>query len=93
MQLLHSFYSLDYILKLPIKNITRLLIKAREKQEEDMAWDVYLILYQNMNEETFISFDDFYKRRIPVKQEVREKTEEEILKEVKGILDTFNESR
>lgn len=87
---MHSFYSIDYILRLPIKNVTRLLIKAKETKEEDMAWDVYLTIYPNMNEETYISFDDFFKRKLPKKEEVKSKTETEILTDVKEILNSFN---
>lgn len=77
--------------KLPIKHITRLLIKAYEKQKENSAWELYVSLYPNMSEDTFISFEKFYNPQKKV--EIEEKSEEEILREVKEILDTFNERR
>lgn len=85
---MHSFYSLDYISRLPIKNVTRLLNKAKEEKEKGLAWDVYLTIYPNMNKETYISFEDFYKPKKKI--EIPTKTEAEILTDVKEIINTFN---
>lgn len=73
-------------MRLPIRSITRLLIKAREKQEEDSMWDLYLSIYPKMNSETFITFEDFYDpARI-----VKDKSEKEILEEVKEVINSYN---
>lgn len=77
-------------MKLSIKKITRLLMKSYEKQKENSAWELYLTIYPNMTEETFIPFEDYYNKK---RMKIRDKTEEEILKDVKEIIDTFNERR
>lgn len=82
---MHSFYSFDYILRLKVSNITRLLVKAYEKREENKAWQAYLTKYAHMTEQDYIPFDEWFK----IHPQHEEKTEEEILLEVKGILDTF----
>lgn len=87
---MHSFYNFGYVIKLPIKNITRLLIKANDKQKENSAWELYVAIYPKMTEETFIPFEEFYNNRTT---KIEDKSEEEILEDVKGIIDTFNESR
>lgn len=79
------------MIKLPLRNITRLLIKAKEKEDRKEAWDLYVAVYPNMNKETYIPFDEVYQPGKRVK--TVEKTEEEILKDVKEILDTFNERK
>lgn len=58
--------------------------KAVEKHQEEKAWQLYLMRYQNMTEDTYVSFDKFYN---PNREEVENKTAEEILAEVKNLLD------
>lgn len=52
---------------------------------------MYIALYPNMTAETFIPFEEFYNPKKKVK--IQEKSEGEILTEVKEILDAFAESR
>lgn len=49
-----------------------------------------MAIYPKMTEETFIPFEEFYNNRTT---KIEDKSEEEILEDVKGIIDTFNESR
>lgn len=85
---MHSFYNFDYVIRLPIKNITRLLIKANEKKDRKDAWGLYLTLLPNMGEENFMTFDEFYNKGKVAPEGGQ--SEEEILKDVKEILDSFN---
>lgn len=61
-----------------------LIAKARESQIEEKAWDLYLAKYQHMDEESYIRFDEFYN---PKKSINKELTSEEILLDVKELLD------
>jgi len=70
---------------LPIRNITRLLIKAAIKENENKVWDLYVAVYPKMDKETYMTFGEF--KRPVIKDE---KTEEEILIDVKDIINTFN---
>jgi len=82
--LLHSFYSFDYVLKLSLKNITRLLIKADYKKNENLLMQRWVLHYQGE-----MSFQDF-KDKLVSHRTKDNKTEEEIFKEVKDIINTFN---
>lgn len=64
------------------------MVKAYESKYEKRYWDLYVSIYPNMTTDTFIAFEEFYK---PSRQvEVENKNIEDILVDVKGILDTFN---
>lgn len=75
-------------MRLPVKHIARLLDKASDKQAENTAWELYVSVYPKMTKETFVPFEKFYNPGKIQKEEV--KTEEEILTNVKKILDSFN---
>lgn len=51
---------MDYVRSLPLKTITKFLEKAVDLKDREEAFDIWLVLYQNMTKDTFISFDDFY---------------------------------
>jgi hypothetical protein len=57
---LHSFYDFSYVLKLPVKHITRLAQKAGEKKEENKVWEIWISKFPHMNEENFVSFNEYY---------------------------------
>jgi len=54
-----------------------------------MIWELYLQRYQWMDTENFTSFEDFKNMATPKE----EKPVEEILTDVKDILDTFHQKR
>jgi hypothetical protein len=37
-----------------------LINKAYEEKDKDKAWQIWLVNYQDMTQDTFKSFDDFY---------------------------------
>ncbi len=41
----------------------KLIVKARERKEENRQWQLYCSIYPNFDKETFIPFDKFYKRQ------------------------------
>jgi len=82
--LLHSFYSFDYVLKLSLRNITRLLIKADYKNNENLLRQRWVLHYQSE-----MTFQDFKDKLVSHNTDTN-KTEEEILEDVKNIINTFN---
>lgn len=70
-----------------IEDFIQIVKKAFEKQSENKAWELYLTRYANMTEEDYIPFDEFYKPQ--VNQEIENKSEADILAEVKQILDSL----
>ena len=73
---------------LSISNITKLLKKASEKRSREDAWELYLTLLPNMGQENFMTFDEFYDKGKSAPEGGQ--SEEEILSDVKEILDSFN---
>src|SRR5690606_13564439 len=63
---------LNYVIKLPLSRITRLIVSAVKQREEERAWDLWSRLYPEMvlphplgGKEPrlkFISFDEFMRR-------------------------------
>jgi hypothetical protein len=86
--LLHSYYNFDYVLGLDLKRITRLLVKAKLKEDENFARKMYISIYPNMTKETYIPFEKFYERK--EKKKKKKQTQEEILEDIKNIMDAFN---
>lgn len=88
MNLLHNDCGLDYARSLPLKYVRALIVKGWGRRNKQVAWELYLTQYPKMNSETFIPFSEFYDPdEQPKKQDNR--TAEEILAEVKGILDGY----
>lgn len=66
-----------------------MIAQIYEKQREERSFSLYATQYPNMTEENFIQFEEFYKPR--KKQEVVEvKTAEEILKDVREMMDSHS---
>lgn len=76
---------MEEINNLEILDGIHLIAKAREKEVEEKAWDLYLAKYTMMDEESYVPFDEFYKPKQPIEN----KTAEEILNDVKETLNTF----
>ena len=60
-----------------------MIVKAIEKKNEDRAWQMWLVQYQHMTKENYISFEDFYS---PTKQVESDQSVDEILNEVRNII-------
>lgn len=58
--LLHSKYSLDFVMKNKISIVNRLLIKAIEEENKEKVWDIWVTLYKEMDKKNFVTFEDFY---------------------------------
>lgn len=68
----------------------RMIKKAYEKREEQLAFQMYLAVYPNMTEETFQTFGEFYqplnnKRNQHEPSQPKEPTAEEILSKVRDM--------
>lgn len=82
--LLHSFYDFDYVRSLSLKLITRLIIKAKYKENDNLLKQRWILHYQDS-----MPYEEF-KNTLMVGINSSTKTEEEILMDVKDIINTFN---
>lgn len=64
---------------------SEIIKKAMEKQAEDKAFQLYLTRFGDMTEETYMPFEKFYN---PNSVEEEQKTADEILADVKELLNS-----
>ena len=78
---------MDFILSMDVDEGREMIIKAYEKQNEDKAYQLYLMKYPDMTQENFIPFDEFYK---PNRKEEKHQNEsaEDILSNVRKMMDS-----
>lgn len=92
--LLHEFYDFNYILKLPLKNITMLLIKAKLKDNDNKLYQQWIV-----NHSREFSFNNFKLKLKEVQKEEllskidKSKTEKEIMEEVENTLKLYRRSQ
>lgn len=63
--LLSRYHNINYILSMDVTNGIAFIKKAFEKDLEDKMWSRYLVDYQNMTKETFMTFEE-YKKELTV---------------------------
>ena len=85
--LLSRYSNLDYILNLGFNEGYRIIVKAYEKELDDKAWDRWLVDYNKMTKESFISFEEYRESLFTARpiQEEKYLTKEELLKEAEEI--------
>lgn len=92
--LLHEFYDFNYILKLPLKNVTMLLIKAKLKDNDNKLYEQWII-----NHSREFSFREFKLKLKEIQKEEllskidKSKTKEEIMEEVENTLKLYRRSQ
>lgn len=57
--LLRKYHNIDYIMNMEVENGVAFIKKAFEKEDEDKMWARYLVDYQNMNEDSFMTFNEY----------------------------------
>lgn len=92
--LLSRYSNIDYILKLEFQEALELVKKAYEKDFEARLWEKWLVDYRNMDEKTFISFEDYKKKILDKSQVVKDKTsKEDLLVMAAEITDKISQKR
>ena len=73
---------MDYILNTNFAEGISIITKAKEKETDQIIWEMWLSLYPNMNKDNFISFNDF-KNKITNNKKNKNQTDDEMLAKVK----------
>ena len=60
----------------------KLVIKASREKEKEKAWQMWVSIYPNMDEKTFLPFSSFYKEQT---EPVSSRDKEDILSEAEKI--------
>lgn len=87
--MLKRYSNIEYVLKLPLKRATKLILKAQEEETKEYAFKIYLASYPNMDKKNFKSFNDFWEEIKPKKIEIDKRSEDEIMKEILEIEKSF----
>lgn len=90
--LLNRYNNIDFINNLSFDDGIKLIFKAHEKREEDKAFALYTARFVTMDKESFMEFKEFYNPKINKNVE-SDKPIDDILSEVKEILDNFKKER
>lgn len=83
---------MSFILSLPATVGINLYIKAVEKNSERQAWEQWLVAYQSMTKENFISFNDYLKQLKQPQQPRDNRTDDEIIQDAENILKSMKRS-
>ncbi|CAM3678860.1 hypothetical protein GCM10009865_47640 [Aeromicrobium ponti] len=90
--LLQRYGDMSFILSLPATVGINLYIKAVEKNSERQAWEQWLVAYQSMTKENFISFNDYLKQLKQPQQPRDNRTDDEIIQDAENILKSMKRS-
>ena len=85
--MLHGFYDFTYIRTLPTRSIIRLIIKAQEKEQENLLWQRWLAIYPYMEigKLKFMSFNDYKDKLVSKKFKTTNISTEEIEEDILGV--------
>lgn len=72
-------------MNLDFKTGIKLFVEACEKIQEQKAWDMWLMLYPNMDKKNFIPFSKFYKKTTTPDKPNKHLTKEEIIAQAENI--------
>jgi hypothetical protein len=66
---------------------------AVEHEAEQAVWDIWVAVYPNFNEETFIPFSEFKKEQLKVKPRKEVKTGQQIVEEMAKVIQQYEERK
>jgi hypothetical protein len=89
--LLTRYANIEFVLNLEYGEFKRLITKMHLKKEEEKAWQLWVSLYPDMHNESFIPFSEYLERtkRPLTKDEIREKPKEQLLDELNELRKQF----
>ncbi|TWE06400.1 hypothetical protein FB550_102422 [Neobacillus bataviensis] len=83
---------MSFIMSLPAEQGINLYVKAVEKDIERQAWEQWLVAYQNMTKENFISFNDYFKQLKQPQRVKDNRSDDEIIQDAESILKSMKRS-
>lgn len=72
-----------FVMSLEIGDFLQLVAKAKEEREKAEAWDVWLVRYPYMTENTFVPFEEFFRQS--QRPDVSQRPAEEIISDAEAI--------
>ena len=90
--LLSRYGDISFVLNSSVEDGLLIIEKAKEKREEQKAWGMWLVKYQNMDKDNFIPFSEFYKKATTPAY-VSKRSVEDILKDAQEIQNKIKASK
>ena len=82
---------MNYILKMPFYKAIKLINKAREENQRDKLFLLYTAVYPNMDEKTYLSFEDYLEKLTGSNTSYDMRSKDEIMKEMNEIEQKFED--
>lgn len=57
--LLKRYGSIEYLMEMDFMFGHEVVVKALQKEQDERAWEMYLSIYPNMSEKSYMSFEQF----------------------------------
>ena len=84
--LLTRYGNIEYVNNMFWVDGIELIHKAREKEQEEKVWDMWISLYPNMDKKSFMPFSEFHKKQVtPIITDNKKLTKEEITEKAEEI--------
>ena len=77
--------NITYVLKLSLPRAVELISVAREGEQKENLYRLWLVRYPNYTQETYESFEDFCEKHISKRQVVDARSKEDIMQELLSI--------
>ena len=87
--LLKRYTSIEYILKLSLKQGLKLIKKAQEEETREYYYRFWLVRYPLYDNSSYETFDEFYDKVKPKNIIYDTRTKEEIMKEILEVEQSF----
>lgn len=89
--LLKRYSDMSFVMSLDVKTLANLIVKAFEKEAENMIWQKWLVELPYFEKDNFVSFDAYKDKHFQQKESDRK--DEEIMRDAENILNMLNEPK
>ena len=77
--LLYNYHDMAYVMEMDYADGWRMIVKAKQRQNEEREWMLYCNIYPHFNKDNFIPFDKFIQKKT---KKISIKSRDEIFDEV-----------
>ncbi|MDD3984095.1 MAG: hypothetical protein PHE11_02860 [Candidatus Omnitrophica bacterium] len=80
--MLHRYGNIEYVMRLPLHRAAKLIAKAAEEKRREYYFQMWLMRFAMMDNDSFVPFDEFYEStKAP---QVDKRPKDEIMRELLG---------
>ena len=71
----------------------QLIAKAKDRRTEDRQWQLYCGVYPHMDKDSFVSFENFFKKPAKQPEAIARRTKYQILEEANKLKELFGKGK